>query len=97
MLARAGISREEGLKALLPLIKGTLNNMEALGVPRSLTGPISRGDSATIDAHISNMEEVYPEIIPLYKRVGAYTVGVAEEKGSLNRQQAVELRKILEV
>ncbi len=97
MLAKTGIPREEALQALLPLIKGTLNNIEVLGVPDALTGPISRGDSTTIKFQLKNMEEVCPEIIPIYKSVGAFTVGVAEEKGSLNKEMAAELRKILEV
>jgi len=31
-----------------------------------LTGPIARGDQATIDAHLRALRERAPELVPLY-------------------------------
>eukprot|EP00123_Amoebidium_parasiticum_P009607 comp19589_c0_seq1/m.23046 comp19589_c0_seq1/g.23046 ORF comp19589_c0_seq1/g.23046 comp19589_c0_seq1/m.23046 type:complete len:293 (-) comp19589_c0_seq1:423-1301(-) len=52
LLERAGVPREEGLRALLPLIQGTVDNMATVGIPQALTGPISRGDVSTVDRHL---------------------------------------------
>ncbi len=41
----AGINRKYSLKALMPLIKGTVKNIDKLGIPSALTGPIARGDA----------------------------------------------------
>ncbi len=51
--ARIGFTSGEALKALLPLLKGTLDNLERVGVEAALTGPISRGDAATVAAHLA--------------------------------------------
>jgi len=45
----AGLS----LQDFLPLAHEALDDVEKLGVARALTGPASRGDVATIDAHLA--------------------------------------------
>ncbi len=97
MMEKVGIARGEALDALLPLIKGTLHSIEKIGVPAALTGPISRGDAATIKAQLQVMGEFSPEKVVLYKSLGLYTVQVAEEKGSLDEKARLDLIKILEV
>jgi len=34
-----GVPREAAVRALMPLLKGTLNNIEKVGIPNCLTGP----------------------------------------------------------
>jgi predicted short-subunit dehydrogenase-like oxidoreductase (DUF2520 family) len=48
----AGIDRKDSLKALMPLIKGTVKNIETIGIPAALTGPIWRGDAGVIEDHL---------------------------------------------
>jgi predicted short-subunit dehydrogenase-like oxidoreductase (DUF2520 family) len=48
LLESSGLSREEALEALLPLMRGTLENLASLGLPDALTGPIARGDATTV-------------------------------------------------
>jgi len=38
--------------AFLPLVRATLDNVEELGAAAALTGPVARGDAATVAAHI---------------------------------------------
>ncbi len=97
MMGKLGIEKEDALLALLPLIKGTLNNIETIGVPNALTGPISRGDVLTIESQLKVMEESFKEVIPLYNQLGLYTVQVAQEKGDLNYKTIINLKKTLEV
>ncbi|MCK4274774.1 MAG: DUF2520 domain-containing protein, partial [Dehalococcoidales bacterium] len=42
------IPPDQATKALLPLIRGTLHNIDTIGIPQCLTGPIARGDTGTI-------------------------------------------------
>lgn len=97
MMEELGIPKENALKALLPLIRGALQNIETVGVPQGLTGPISRGDYSTIRDHFTVMKEKMPESVSLYGELGKYTVQVALEKGSIDKQQAEQLLKVLEV
>jgi predicted short-subunit dehydrogenase-like oxidoreductase (DUF2520 family) len=89
-----GIPRDEAVKALLPLLKGTLNNIENLSVPNALTGPVARGDIGTIQIHLNTLKEIAPYILPAYCELGNQTVAVALAKGKINELQAKELEDI---
>jgi predicted short-subunit dehydrogenase-like oxidoreductase (DUF2520 family) len=91
-----GIPRDEAVKALLPLLKGTLNNIENLSVPAALTGPIARGDIGTIQIHLNTLTEAAPSILPAYCELGYQTVPVALAKGKINELQAKELAEIFD-
>jgi predicted short-subunit dehydrogenase-like oxidoreductase (DUF2520 family) len=83
LLETAGINRQDSLNALLPLIKGTVQNIESLGIPSALTGPISRGDMKVIEDHIKVISKERPELLRLYIELGMYTVKVASDKGTI--------------
>lgn len=91
-----GLSRPEAFRALLPLVQGTINNITRVGPVEALTGPIARGDLPTVAGHLPALEQVGDAEAFLYRLLGLYTTGVALEKGSIDRLQARELRKILE-
>ena len=95
IMERAGVGKEEALGAMLPLIRGTVNNLERIGLPGALTGPISRGDAATIARHLNAMEELAPEVLDLYRTLGAETVRLAREKGGLDRAEEEAIRGML--
>jgi predicted short-subunit dehydrogenase-like oxidoreductase (DUF2520 family) len=48
-------------EAIVPLMTRTIEN------GFDLTGPIARGDRATIDAHLAALEERAPDLVPLYR------------------------------
>lgn len=95
MFEEAGIRREEGRRALIPLLRGTVSNIEKLGLPRCLTGPIARGDIQTVMAHLSSITRRLPEVLDLYKLLGRMTIEVGLAKGSLSRENATRLRRLL--
>jgi predicted short-subunit dehydrogenase-like oxidoreductase (DUF2520 family) len=90
-----GIPRDQAILALLPLLKGTLNNLENLSVPNALTGPIARGDIGTVQIHLKTLKETTPDILPTYCQLGLQTIPVAVAKGKINERQAKELEDIL--
>lgn len=92
----AGLDGETSLKALLPLIKGTLNNIGEKGIPDALTGPIARGDVATVSAHLKVIEEDAPELLPLYQCLGLYTVDLAKAKTTISEETAQKLIALLQ-
>ncbi|MHC4591226.1 MAG: Rossmann-like and DUF2520 domain-containing protein [Planctomycetota bacterium] len=92
----AGIERADALAALLPLVKGTVSNLEAVGTPDCLTGPIARGDVETVRGHVEAMQEMTPELLPLYRLLGLRTIDVALAKGTLTKKAAAELRRTLD-
>jgi len=86
---------DKAAAALLPLIRGTLNNIEALGIPRCLTGPISRGDTGTVRQHLETLRRVAPSLLAAYRELGLQTIPIALAKGKIDSQQADELDAIL--
>ncbi|MFC2042431.1 Rossmann-like and DUF2520 domain-containing protein [Chloroflexota bacterium] len=89
------IPPEQATKALLPLIQGTLNNINTIGIPQCLTGPIARGDTGTIKKHLDALEKFTPAVLPTYKELGRQTIPVGLAKGKIDKQQAQELEAIL--
>jgi predicted short-subunit dehydrogenase-like oxidoreductase (DUF2520 family) len=49
----AGISRKAARKRMLPILRQTLANYARLGAPGAFSGPIARGDVATVEKHLS--------------------------------------------
>jgi predicted short-subunit dehydrogenase-like oxidoreductase (DUF2520 family) len=52
-------------------------------VAAALTGPIVRGDSRTVAAHIAALEEKAPGVIELYLAAARRELRIAEERGAL--------------
>lgn len=91
-----GKSTAEATKAYLPLLRGSVNNIANVGFPGCLTGPIARGDLATIRKHLAALEKYAPDLLPLYKELGIRTIPLALAKGTLNQNRAEELRALLQ-
>ncbi|MGA7219110.1 MAG: DUF2520 domain-containing protein [Candidatus Sulfotelmatobacter sp.] len=54
----AGISRKTARNRALPILKQTLANYERLGAPGAFSGPIARGDVATVRKHLSVLQKI---------------------------------------
>lgn len=91
----AGLPSDTSFNALLPLIRGTLSNIGAKGIPDSLTGPIARGDVATVSTHLKAIEKDASELLILYRCLGFYTVDLAKAKGTLDKEAADKLAALL--
>jgi len=89
------VSTEEATTALLPLLRGTLNNIGNIGIPNCLTGPIARGDVGTIEKHILALEKAAPELVAAYRELGLQTIPIAVAKGRIDGERANELEALL--
>ncbi|MDH5695093.1 MAG: DUF2520 domain-containing protein [Dehalococcoidia bacterium] len=90
------IPTHQATQALLPLIRGTIHNIDTVGIPQCLTGPIARGDVGTIKKHLDALHQTAPSLLSTYRELGLQTIPIALAKGKINQQQAQELRDILE-
>lgn len=89
-LAEAGIAEDEAVAAALPLMRGTMDNVEQLGLGSALTGPIARGDLDTVRLHLSRLS---PRERRLYSALGLETVRLARAVG-LDPSQADALESL---
>jgi predicted short-subunit dehydrogenase-like oxidoreductase (DUF2520 family) len=85
------IPADQAVKALLPLLKGTIHNIETLGIPGCLTGPIARGDAGTVEKHLKTIEDKAPQLLSTYRELGRQTVPIAAAKGTINKEQSRQL------
>ena len=65
---------------LLPLVRATLENWAALGAPDALTGPIARGDEATVERQRAALLERTPELVPLFDALCDRTRAIARRR-----------------
>jgi len=61
----AGVSGKAVRDRMLPILRQTLANYAKLGAPGSFSGPIARGDVATVGRHLKVLLEV-PEVREVY-------------------------------
>jgi predicted short-subunit dehydrogenase-like oxidoreductase (DUF2520 family) len=71
--AGAGLSPAEARALLAPLVRRTVESVAELGPERALTGPIARGDHATVDAQRRAVEEAAPELLDLFDQLVRHT------------------------
>jgi predicted short-subunit dehydrogenase-like oxidoreductase (DUF2520 family) len=90
-----GINKTNATRAYLPLVHGTLKNIEKSGSIQALTGPIARGDSGTVQKHIDAIKKTCPQFLPLYSALGLITNNIAQKKGTLNSRQTKKISNIL--
>jgi predicted short-subunit dehydrogenase-like oxidoreductase (DUF2520 family) len=65
LLEAAGVSRADAHEALAALLEGAARNARRAGATAALTGPVARGDTDAITAHLDALA-AYPEARDLY-------------------------------
>ncbi len=91
MFTEAGVSEEDAIAAILPLMRGTMANLEDLGLSAALTGPVARGDADTVRLHLGRLSATER---PLYCALGLETLRLARSAG-LDEERAAELEALL--
>lgn len=79
LFKQAGIKEQDALKALIPLMAGSLRNIARIGLPGALTGPIARGDVQVVAKHLQSIPK---EERVAYSALGrlALELGIAKYK-----------------
>ncbi len=94
LMQQAGVLGPTAQRALLQLLRGTLNNLNGGEPEEALTGPAVRGDAQTIERHLRVLEDD-PALQQLYRRLADRTLALAVKSGRLTQDQANALRTSL--
>ena len=78
---------------LAPLLRGTVENVIALGADAALTGPIVRGDAGTVRAHVAALP---PHLLESYVANARRTLDRAVGSGRLNPDKAALVEAALQ-
>lgn len=94
MLGAAGIGEQAAAGMLLPLVQGTLQNVKDLGLEKALTGPILRGDAATVGRHLEALR-ADPAAREVYLALGRRILELAVRRG-LGAGRVRPMKRLLE-
>jgi predicted short-subunit dehydrogenase-like oxidoreductase (DUF2520 family) len=78
----AGLSPEEARALVAPLVRRTVDNVADLGPERALTGPVARGDEATVAAQRQAVADAAPELLDLFDELVRRTRALAGQEVS---------------
>jgi predicted short-subunit dehydrogenase-like oxidoreductase (DUF2520 family) len=78
--AGAGLTRDDARELLMPLVRQTVQNVAELGPEAALTGPIARGDDATVEAQRAAVAEAAPELLDLFDELVRQTRALAAQR-----------------
>lgn len=90
LLQQAGLP-DGAWEALLPLVSGTFENLRQGGPLDALTGPVTRGDVATVIRHLAALPE---EDVELYRRLAVAALDLARGRG-LDEHRAEQVAQAL--
>ena len=77
LLCDVGFTKEDAKRALKPLILQNITAFLEKDAKDALTGPVERGDVATVEAHLSVLDNNQKEV---YRSLSKELLGIAKEK-----------------
>ena len=95
MLTAAGVSTQQGVNPLEPLIRQTLDNYFNTDAISALTGPISRGDTATVASHIQALQQQPNNWQQVYRALGNTTRAIAAKQGQASAENLSAIDRLL--
>jgi predicted short-subunit dehydrogenase-like oxidoreductase (DUF2520 family) len=90
-----GLSAEEATTALVPLLQGTLDNLASKGAEKALTGPIVRGDTNTVAAHLQALAQSDKNTERLYRQLGLHALLLVQQTNGLEIAQLAAMSEML--
>ena len=95
LLEGLGVTRRDAERSIGGLLESVGSNVQSVGVPGALTGPVARGDSSTVDRHRRALRRVGRSTLSAYDALLPVILESAEAAG-LPRKRADEIRRLAE-
>jgi len=83
-LTHAGLPDATATVVAHQLLASTVEDLFRSGARQSITGPVVRGDTRTIEAHLEALRESYPADIDVYRVLARTVLELAQERGDLD-------------
>lgn len=91
LLVLSGVSKTDAPRLLGPLLRSVAENVEALGFPSALTGPVRRGDAAGLAKHLATLRVRLPSAVPLFLASARAQLPLARAIGDAPREALADL------
>ena len=77
-----GFAEEDALRALLPMLTGTIQTTRDKGLPGALAGPVSRGDTGVVRKQLALLEALGGDHAALYGLMSRRAVALARRRAT---------------
>jgi predicted short-subunit dehydrogenase-like oxidoreductase (DUF2520 family) len=95
LLETAGVARPEAVAMVGPLLRSVADNIEALGLPDALTGPVRRGEAAAVGRHLETLRRLAPHLVPFYVAAGLAQLPHARGLAEAPPEALEEIERVL--
>lgn len=95
-LIRAGLPEETAVTVTNQLLNSTVEDLFRSGARQSITGPIVRGDTRTIEAHLEAVRSTHPGDIDIYRILARTVFDLALNRGDLDEATQQRFRDLLQ-
>ncbi|MEX3895352.1 Rossmann-like and DUF2520 domain-containing protein [Paraburkholderia sp. BR10954] len=75
-----GFAEDDALRALLPMLAGTIETARDKGLPNALAGPVSRGDTGVVEKQLALLESFDGDHAALYGLLTRRAVNLARRR-----------------
>lgn len=96
LLAKAGVPPHTAAAMLGPLLRSVANNMESLGFPAALTGPVRRGDSVGVEKHLAVLRQKLPGAVRFYLAAVDAQLPIAAALGEASEGNLEAIRRVVD-
>ena len=83
---KAGLPAETAEAVTHQLLQSTMEDLSRAGAVQTITGPVVRGDTSTIDAHVEAIRTSHPEDLDVYRVLARTVLELAQERGDLDEE-----------
>jgi len=83
---KAGLPAETAAAVTHQLLQSTMEDLTRAGARQTITGPVVRGDTSTIEAHMEALRASHPEDIDVYRVLARTVLELAQERGDLDEE-----------
>jgi predicted short-subunit dehydrogenase-like oxidoreductase (DUF2520 family) len=90
-----GLGTRQAARLYLPLIRGTIDNVARLGPVKALTGPISRGDIATLRLHADALRTLPADLRRLHRILALRSSNLAVQARTISSDEAARIARLL--
>ncbi len=95
LLGRAGVDPKTAAAMLGPLLRSVADNVEAMGLPAALTGPVRRGDAGGVKRHLEMILKTAPHLAPMYVAASKLQLPLARELADAPAENFDAIERVL--
>jgi len=92
---KAGLPERTAAAVTHQLLNSTMEDLFRSGAKKSITGPVVRGDTSTIAAHLEALRSTHPEDVEVYQVLARTVLELAQERGDLDEETLQRFEDLL--